>query len=93
MLRNASAQADANPEAAYVWVGEDSISYLDFDPPKEFDVGDELPREYAADLWDDHSSEIAVLDENDDLVEVAGAGARNPERAKDVLDVDTTTDE
>jgi len=85
MLRNASTQADAHPEATYVWVGDDSISYLDFDPPKEFDVGAELPREYVADLWDAHSSDIAVLDENDDLVDVAGAGARNPERAKDVL--------
>jgi len=92
MLRNASTQADAHPEATYVWVGDDSISYLDFDPPKEFAPGDELPREYVADLWDDRSSDIAVLDENDDLVDVAGAGARNPERAKDVLDADTTTD-
>ena len=73
-------------EATYVWVGENPLTYIDNTPPKKFHAGDELPRERAADAWDHSSENIAVLDEDGDLVDDVGAGNRNPDRAVDVLD-------
>jgi len=73
-------------DATYVWVGEDPLTYIDHTPPKTFEAGDELPRETAADAWDEASEKIAVLDDEGDLVDSVGAGDRKPDRAAAVLD-------
>lgn len=59
----------------FVWVGDDPLTNVELYSSDEYDTGEEVPRDLAADVWDDVNirAKIAVVDGDGDLVENAGA--------------------